>query len=1002
MTTRGIFILETVRTRQREGEWVPLDDVYGKDSLQEVGYIVGGQNSSNQSTSNYQTINYSTETKGNISPLPIAKIGVFGTASPSAGYTYGGKSNPSTHYSNIDKLTLSTQTHAALPGANMTAAYSQGGSCGSSTVGYLCGGIGPSEPNGYTRLEKLTYSTETLERIPGANMPSYPSGVWNNSASGDGDNAGYWVGGATQSGSRVNKLTYSNDSWGNLPNLPGLPNLNRNQKAGQASSDTGFYLVGGSNPYSSRVQKVTFASGTNSIVTNSTVPTNNGRMRLTGTGSHSRGYFAGGTETSIVERLQFSTNSMTRLPALDLSQGVQDLGSLSSVADNKALPKATQTFTGKVASFDFGYATGGEQASPYPGSGNTRTFKINYSTDTSARIPSADQNIATRYQFAAGNSSTGYIAGGLSGSVPGDGSESMEKFHYSTDTRGSSPNWGNRRAASFAMTNEGRTHFYGLGGYGQPSSNPKDNGYKMDYATESPSTLPSNANLSISRRAGAPYVTKSNEGYMAGGGAWPSDQRSNVDKIQFGSDTTSRIPGANLPNEVSNNHGTSESSAGYSFGGVRNGTFYSYLYKTTFATDTSENNPASLPALNSKITTMGNPTNAYLAGGWASNPGPGYHMSTLYKYTYSTETFSQLPNLPTVMVSGAGMSAGDDNMPFQAPPVSTPTDGQVVDPGATVPDAGYNMKGNTPGGLTSRISKIAFATDTRSNPGNMPTTGEHSADFSSLTAAYSNTGKQGPSNYTSSAQKITYSTDSASSVPGGQSLTYQRQTAKCATLTHGYLAGGLTPGPYVSNFNKMTFSNETYSLLPAKITTNFSSPSGNTFMIGFNNSTAGYWGTGEGPGNPQGTSSVVKLTFATDTSSANSGNLPTVLKESASLGNGDVAGYTMSGGAPSLPGSGHISYTSKMLYSTDTFSVVPGAYWNPIRYRMTSFSSFVAGYAGMGSSPSDAFSKMPWSTETWSPIPGSWPSGQGDTRDTGGGTSAKSNSGGKPKIPVVL
>ena len=91
-----------------------------------------------------------------------------------------------------------------------------------------------------------------------------------------------------------------------------------------------------------------------------------------------------------------------------------------------------------------------------------------------------------------------------------------------------------------------------------------------------------------------------------------------------------------------------------------------------------------------------------------------------------------------------------------------------------------------------------------------------------------------------------------------------------------------------------------------------------------------------------------------------------------------------------------------MSYSTETFSVVPGANWNPIRYKMTSFSSFVAGYAGMGSEPSDAFSKMPWSTETWSPIPGSWPSGQGDTRDTGGGTSAKSNSGGKPKIPVVL
>ena len=28
MTTRGIFILENVRSRQREGEWVPVDNVW--------------------------------------------------------------------------------------------------------------------------------------------------------------------------------------------------------------------------------------------------------------------------------------------------------------------------------------------------------------------------------------------------------------------------------------------------------------------------------------------------------------------------------------------------------------------------------------------------------------------------------------------------------------------------------------------------------------------------------------------------------------------------------------------------------------------------------------------------------------------------------------------------------------------------------------------------------------------------------------------------------------
>ena len=963
-----------------------MDDVYGRDSLQDKGYIVGGKNSSNNSVSNYQAITYSNDTLANIANLPYVRRGPYGVSSPSIGYTIGGIAGPGEFNSNINKLTLSTQTHAVLPGASLSAAYGEGGSCGSSTAGYVCGGKAPAEPNGYTRLEKLTYSTETMERIPGSNMPSYPSGVYNNSASGDGDTAGYWVGGATQGGSRVNKLTYSNDSWGNVPNLPGSPNLNRSQKAGQASSDTGFYLVGGSNPYSSRVQKVTFASGTNSIVTNSTVPTSNGRMQLTGTGSPSSGYFAGGTQTSIVERLNFSTNSMSRLPALDLSTGLSDLGSLSSVADNKKLPDVTQTFTGKVASFDFGYATGGEQASPYPGSGNTRTFKVKYSTDTSARIPSADQNIATRYQFAAGTSSTGYIAGGLSGSVPGDGSESMDKFLYATDTRSFSPNWGNRRAASFAMTNEGRTHFYGLGGYGQPSSNPKDNGYKMDYATESPSTLPSNANLSISRRAGAPYVTKSNEGYMAGGGAWPSDQRSNVDKIQFGSDTTSRIPGANLPNSVSNNHGTSESSAGYSFGGVRSGTFYSYLYKTTFATDTSANNPASLPALNSKITTMGNPTDAYLAGGWASNPGPGYHMSTLYKYTYSTETFSQLPNLPTVMVSGAGMSAGDDNMPFQTPPVSTPT--PTKSPGPAFNGALW-MGGYTPSNsVISSGGKISFDDDTVTA---LPSTNLTANRYNLSATSSSLAGYYGQAQ-TTEIVKVTYATSSPSTLsdhisggPGGPGNDPRRRGTSFGLKTAGYFMQGSTGSSgNLSNLDKITYSTEVTARLPGSNT-----PTGSYATVGASNQTAGYQ-TGGTPGG----GTMRKMPFATESWGNAPGASFPEMWDAKSMSNA-THGYFIGGS-----GNANGTRVYKLTFATDSTSQLPTNFPQYSRYGWGTGNS-THGYASGGvntGSITTRIYKLQYSNDTWSTTPNRI---QGGAIQQNAAASARQNGNGNTASNIV-
>ena len=343
MTTRGVFKLSSYRSQELEGDGVPIDDVWTLDKLQQKGYTIGGSNASNEATSNYNQLNYDTDTRTNAANSPLATMGASGTASPSTGYTYGGRnSDGSSVYSSVSKFDFTTQTHTELPGTNYNEGNIgngkwQGASCGSQTHGYLCGGRGPGEGGGYSRMDRMTYATETLERMPAANMPS-PGQEYNSSASGDGNTAGYWVGGANGSGSHVRKYTYAWDSWGSLPNLPGANPLNRVQKAGQASSDTGTYLSGGSNPYNSRIQKITFATGNNAIVANSAVPTSQGRFRLTGTGNVSTGYFAGGSETSIVEKMNFSTDSTSRIPAMDLAQGVRDLGSCSSAEDNRVAP----------------------------------------------------------------------------------------------------------------------------------------------------------------------------------------------------------------------------------------------------------------------------------------------------------------------------------------------------------------------------------------------------------------------------------------------------------------------------------------------------------------------------------------------------------------------------------------------------------------------------------------------------------------------------------------
>ena len=42
MTSRGIFLLENVRSRQREGDWVPLPSVWAAPSIADNGYIGPG------------------------------------------------------------------------------------------------------------------------------------------------------------------------------------------------------------------------------------------------------------------------------------------------------------------------------------------------------------------------------------------------------------------------------------------------------------------------------------------------------------------------------------------------------------------------------------------------------------------------------------------------------------------------------------------------------------------------------------------------------------------------------------------------------------------------------------------------------------------------------------------------------------------------------------------------------------------------------------------------
>jgi hypothetical protein len=64
----------------------------------------------------------------------------------------------------MDKITYSTDTRAAVPGANLSIARGYLAATGNSTAGYFGGG----QPDARSTMDKVTYASDTTAEVPGA------------------------------------------------------------------------------------------------------------------------------------------------------------------------------------------------------------------------------------------------------------------------------------------------------------------------------------------------------------------------------------------------------------------------------------------------------------------------------------------------------------------------------------------------------------------------------------------------------------------------------------------------------------------------------------------------------------------------------------------------------------------------------------------------------------------------------------------------------------------
>jgi len=270
--------------------------------------------------------------------------------------------------SDVYRLDYSTETWNSSVFANSTLTRKRGGATSTTTNAYIGGGTlaaADGNPTGGD-MDKLTYATSTMSRIPGSDAGRIPSskGIDGQPAAGN-QTLGYWGGGYGNPGagrSHIDKFVYSSETASSLPNYP----WPQNNLGVAVAMQTHAYLGGGPSDTGTNFVKITFANDTYSSKNGWT--TYNSEKKYSGaTSSPSKAYIVGG-------------NSLER--QMDVTTWANDT-TVSSPSTKLASP-----------GFSYAPGQGGNEAGYFTGGGNTgnngtTTEKITFATDTSAILPGA-------------------------------------------------------------------------------------------------------------------------------------------------------------------------------------------------------------------------------------------------------------------------------------------------------------------------------------------------------------------------------------------------------------------------------------------------------------------------------------------------------------------------------------------------------------------------------------------------------------------------------------
>ena len=642
------------------------------------GYALGGRQPGSGSAANLSTvdrIDYSNDTataatKGSLSAARYNNLGRHGTHV--YGYLTGGAlygydpSNYSNHVlSTTDRIDYASDTPTMVVKGPMVTKAEQGGTTLNPSYAWIAGG----DTSGYgpfndqtSVIQRFDYGSDSATTVSRATLP-YP--MYGNSGTSS-PSYGYYYGGHYQNPpnpatwySTTFRLDFANDTGGVSPkgtmNQPqSYPSgyFNVSSAAVTGNADFGYVHGGSDGNYFSSTQRLDYSNDTaGTVVRGRTLAAT--RTFCSGTGNPDSGYvMGGGFYKSYVERVDYAndtTYSGYKGPLTQAKMRVAGVSAQHFGLPNLAVEAPVQPPFSAPTEL---YNPANNLAGGYTLGSGSYVQRINYSNDTATAVSKGNLAAAISYHSAVSSFTHAYTFGGS----PSPSFRSIvQRVSYANDTATATTVANLAQPVYRTYSGMGnKTYGYQSGGQ-RPSNTGTSEIDRIEYASDTSTGL-QKGNLASSRYLQTATGNLS-YGYVCGGSP-PFQNNSLVQRVDYGNDTATATPKGPLHQGSRKLAATGTASYGYVAGGTNPD--LSSTTRIDYSNDTATSvQKGSMTVTRENFGAMSSPAYGYYTGG--SMPWPQPSRSSTDRIDYSNDTATASPKgILSVGVSYFSAASGAD------------------------------------------------------------------------------------------------------------------------------------------------------------------------------------------------------------------------------------------------------------------------------------------------------------------------------------------------------